>query len=336
MTRSRLSVVLAARTGLSELRPVLGNLRRQTIASEIELIVVASRSAVTAEEIATLGGFRSVRLVEIDRVVNRGRAAAHGILEAGTPFVALHENHVFPSVDTMERLIEGRDDPAGQDAAVAPCMRAANPETRRSLAMFLVAYGHVAAPGDAEPRAALPFHHAAYRTDTLQAFGHRLPELMADESNLQHALLAQGLTLSVHPSAVSWHINEARWWRSFKDPFIFGMKFGAARTSEWGLPRRLVYALAWPFVAALRLRDLLRLARHATDTRDRIPWLAPMLSLSATAGGLGEVWGYLSPTARVPADFEQHEFHVQGRLAGVTPKAAWVRTLLADYPGGLP
>ena len=125
--------MLAARTGLAELRPVIGNLHRQTIAPEIELLVVAARGEVRPEEIAAVSGFRSVRLVEIDRVMNRGTSAAHGILQVRTPFVALHENHGFPDADTLERLLEDRAD---QDAGVAPCMRTANPETRRSLAMF--------------------------------------------------------------------------------------------------------------------------------------------------------------------------------------------------------
>ena len=48
MNPSRPSVVLALRTGLSELRPVRTNLRRQTIAPEIELVVVAGRGEVVA------------------------------------------------------------------------------------------------------------------------------------------------------------------------------------------------------------------------------------------------------------------------------------------------
>ncbi len=333
MNASRLSVVITTRTGLPELRPVLSNLCRQTVAREIELIIVAPRGGVEPEEISAVEGFRSVTLLEIDRVVNRGSAAAQAILRARTPFVGLHENHAFPAIDTLERLIEDRSE---LDAGVAPSMRAANPETRRSLAMFLLAYGHVAAPAHPAPRDLLPDHSAVYRTEALQAFGDRLPGLMEEEIRLQRALSAKGLVLRVHPHAPTWHINESRWSRTFSDPFVVAMRFGADRAAAWGLARRVAYALAWPAVVALRLRQLVRMGRRATDTCERIGWLAPMLALAATVGALGEVWGYLAPETPMPRGFQEHEFHIRSRLAGIELEMDWIRGLVSKLPVGLP
>ena len=64
--------------------------------------------------------------------------------------------------------------------------------------------------------------------------------------------------------------------------------------------------------------------------------MTPMLLVAANAGALGEAWGYVAPGTPLPADFEEHEFHVRGRLAGVEPELDWVRRLLAEFPAGLP
>jgi hypothetical protein len=282
-----------------------------------------------AEPPPEVGGFHSFRVIEVDRVENRGAAAAHGVLQARAPFVGTSENHAFPEADALERILESFDDAV---AGVAPVMRSANPETARSLAMYLVAYGHAGAPGDAEPRDSLPYHNAVYRTGLLQAFEDELPDLMGAEWRLQAELRAAGHELRLCPGAVSWHVNEARWSRSVKDPFVLGLLFGQRRSREWPRRRRWAYALAAPAIALMRLGNLRRLGRQLLDTRERLGRITPMLALTSVMGGLGEAAGYLRPHMPPTDDFEEHEFHIRGRLAGVLPDAEWLGDRLALLP----
>ena len=328
----RLTIVVTSRTGLEESRPILEWLRGQTIATALEVILVAPRGLVSQEAIGGFDGFESLRLLELDHVEQRGLSAAHGLLQARAPFAGLCENHAFPAADTLERLISDRD---ARDAAVAPALRTANPETRRSLAMYLAAYGHAAVPADPLPRASLPYHNGVFRSDLLRQLGDRLPGLMRDEAMLHAELLRQGWQLRIRPDAVTWHVNESRWSRVATDSFILGTKFGASRGRASTGPQRIGYALALPAILVLRLRTLVRMARRSEDTRARLGWLLPMLLVTAAFGALGEAWGGLRIEAPLPPDFETHEFHVRGRLAGVPPTVPWLRDIVARMPADL-
>ncbi len=333
MSDPRLTIVVASRTGFPESRSILEWLRGQTVSASLEVILVVPRGVVSEEELAQFQGFESLRLLELDQVDNRGVAVGQGLLRARAPYAGPCENHAFPDEDTLERLISDRED---CDAAVAPAIRSANPETLRSLVMYLVAYGHAAAPADPAPRSTLPYHNAIYRADLLRALGGRLPELMRDEGLLHVELLRRGLRLRVRPDAVTWHVNESRWSRAVTDPFVLGAKFGTSRGRTSTMVRRIAYALAVPAIMALRLRGLVRMARRSEDTSARLGRLLPMLILAAGVAALGEAWGGLRIHAPVPQDFEWHEFHVRGRLAGVPPTSPWLQRIVARMPADLP
>ena len=332
MNSPRLTAVLASRTGLGESGPVLEHLLGQTLARDLEVILVAPRGVVHESELRRFSGFESIRLLELERVVNRGEAAAHGLLLARAPYASPRENHSFPAPDALERSIQ---DWHPDDAAVAPAMRSANPETRRSLAMYLVAYGQAAVPADPAARDVLPNHNAVFRSDLLRELGDLLPELMSDESRLHAELRRRGFKLRLRPDAVIWHVNEARWSRAVTDPFLLGLAFGASRGVQWPLAKRLLGVLGVPIVAVLQLKGLVQMGRRAEDTRHRIWWIAPMLGLAALMGALGEAWGYLRPGTPISGQIETHEFHVRGRLAGVPPATPWLRDIVARLPADL-
>lgn len=332
MSVPRLTIVVASRTGLPESRPLLEHLRTQTLAGDLEVIVVAPRGAIDPAELAALDGFESIRLLEVERVTSRGEAAAIGLLQARAPFAGPCENHAFPDPDTLARLIADRD---AEDAAVSATMRSANPESSWSLAMYLATYWHAAAPADPAPRDSLPHHNGIWRTDFLRELGDRLPELMGDESRLHAEARRRGLRLRVRPDAVTWHVNEARPGRGLSDPFILGMRYGAARSASLGWARRLLYAAAFPALALLHWRTLLVRAARTDDTRARAASLAPTLALTAGASALGEAWGGLFPRTPIPAHLEEHEFHLRGRLAGIAPTAPWLREVVSRLPDDL-
>jgi hypothetical protein len=329
MTAPALSIVIASRTGLGESGTILGWLGGQTIAARTEIIVVAPRGSIDPRGLEEIGGFHSVRLLELEAVENRGTAVAHGLLAASAELAGVCENHGFPAADTLERLTAAITD---QDGAVAPAIRTANPETRRSLAMYLAAYGHASAPADPSPRTSLPFHNSVFRTAMLRRVGDALPALLSDESRLHGEILRQGLLLRIVPEAITWHVNESRWSRAVTDVFILGAKFGSVREARSSWLRRLAHLPAIPVIALLRFRSLLRIARRAEDTRDRIGWIVPMLAVTASSGALGEAWGAIRRPTRFPPDFDSHEFHIRGRLAGVAPTTPWLRELMARLP----
>jgi hypothetical protein len=324
----RLSVVLVSRTGIAESTPVLRQFRRQTIIDDIEVLWVAPRGCVSADDLDGFG-FPRARIIAVDRVENRGFAAAAGVRAASAPFVALAENHSFPAPENFEVLVGGWGE---RDAGIAPVITSANATTRRSLASLLLFYGEMAAPGHDGPRDALPYHNAVYRTAQLKAFGADLDEMLAEESRLHDALRAAGFELRQRPAARNWHINETRWRRVVGDPFVVARRYGAHRGQGWSLGRRALYVAAFPALAGLRLRQLLQRARAASDLDGRLLSLIPLLAFLALVSAVGEAMGYLDLEWTLPGDFNFHEFDIRNRLAGVPPSEPWIRALIDALP----
>ena len=177
----RLSVVVVTNTGLRSLFPILAALKDQTIASDIELIIVGPQLDQHEVEACCGNVFGRVRGLSVGPIQNRGRAATHGIMAASAPFVALTENHCFPVSNWAERLLEGYDDSI---SGVGPSVLNANPETLLSWTTFALGYGDFAPTMPAETRHELPYHNSSYRTAVLRRLGNQLPELLADERRL--------------------------------------------------------------------------------------------------------------------------------------------------------
>ena len=329
----QLSVVIVTRSALESLALPLPGLLQQTIAAEIELLLVAPRGVVTSATVDALGGFHSVRLLEVDRVANRGREAGVAVAEARAPFVALHENHTRADRDTFERMIAAHTE---RTAATGPIMCAANPENPWGLAMYALCYGHCAPPAHSSPRTMLPNHNSVYRTDVLRRFGTSLPNRLMRESALHGELVNEGYELRLAPETRIWHLNESRPERVIGDSFYLGRSFGCTRSTNWPLPRKCLYAAAWPAIAGLTAARFIRdLRRTLSSTSELLPAMLPAIA-AASAHAAGEVRGYFDAEIPIDEDMELHEFHVAGRLAGRAPSAPWLAEALEAMPAYLP
>ena len=161
---------------------------------------------------------------------------------------------------------------------------------------------------------------------------HRLPSILEKEYRLHETLIRRGFRIKVSADATTFHINEGRWRRCCSDPLILGRVFGAARASEWPKSRRIFYACFLPAIVGLHLIRFVKTARRLDETRDKVLRLTPRLLVIATAFGAGEVIGYLTGSEDVPGHFEEHEFHIVGRLAGQRVQNERLQHLLSFLP----
>jgi hypothetical protein len=324
-----LSVILVTSRDFGMLLPAIECLREQTLAARIELLVVARSEMVTVGELASVCGFAAVGLVRLDEVGRRGRAAAHAVPFARGRFVALLENHSFGKPDMYERIIKEFDD---STAAVSPNVRSANPHNLWGLGSYIHAYGDFAPPLPTDPPKQLPHHSSVYRRDILERFHHRLPSILEKEYRLHETLIRSGFRLKVSADATTFHINEGRWRRCCSDPLILGKVFGASRSREWTKSRRIFYGCLLPAIVGLHLLRFINTARRLDETRDKLLPLTPRLLVIATAFGAGEVIGYLTGSEEIPEHFEEHEFHIVGRLAGQPVQNVRLQSLLRFLP----
>ena len=320
-----LSVVVVTRDKFNTLRPIVAALRGQTVAQSIELIVVAPDEAAGTIPVSEASAFHSVRVVGVGPVTNRGRAAAHGVLLARAPIVALTENHCFPTPDWAARTLEGHE---GSWAAVGPAVINANPETLLSQALH--AFGYGAFPRSGSPRVVseLPLHNSSYRRDVLPDELTDLQELLGDERNLQRALAKRGHAMCFDPRLVKRHINEATWGLLIGLSYSSGRRYGGSRSQDWPVWRRAVYVLAAPLLSLPIARNMWSKLSSAGDVRKGVR-LAGVIWCGALLHALGEAVSYVRGARKEFAFVDDEEFLIRERLGGRAIRDPEIATLVA-------
>ncbi len=323
------SIIIVTLGGLDDLAVPLPGLRSQTMAGDIELIIVAEPGRISAKELLPLTEFHSIRIIDCETITNRGKAAAFAVAVAQARFVGLHENHTRAEPETYERLLAEFSDEVG---AVCPVMYAANAEMAWGIAMYTVAHGHATPPARTGPRPFLAHHQAVFSTDFLKKHAREL----ANEELVQAAIIDDGLELRIIPGTVVWHINEARPSRVMIGCFLIGRKYGYHRSRQMGMVVRLLRALLWPAILGNTIFRLLREARRTPEARHRLLISTPAVTVGALCFATGEVFGYFCRSVPRGDNEELHEFHVRGRLAGGTPAKRWLRDAVTELPNGAP
>jgi predicted dehydrogenase len=284
----RLTVVLVAVAGYDIIERTVAHLRRQTIADQIELLIMSPNPDRVALPLEVSTDFYDVRIVDIGTLRHLGAVRAEGIRQARALYVALSEDHCFANDAWAESLVAEHD--AGADV-VGPRMVNCNPGTATSWSAYLIAY----APwiGDGQPRAMnmLPGHNSSYRRAAMLQFGRKLDLLMASEVVAHWALHQSGAKLMWQPQARCRHVNVTRPWQLAGTMFHHGRTFGAARTSYLANMRRWIHVLATPLVPVVRVyRAWPALAATVPSHISRTKVLA-VFGLSAITSAAGEALG---------------------------------------------
>ena len=137
----------------------------------------------------------------------------------------------------------------------------------------------------------LPGCNFAYRREVLEKIGFFEEGYFKLESIFHAKARKQGYQFYFCPALLVKHFDEKRLFDFWKYRFAYGRLFAAKR--EFGLFRRLAYALFFPLIAVY---EYVRIFNHARKDRVLLkkliqctPWLLPTLSIWA----LGECVGYL-------------------------------------------
>jgi Glycosyl transferase family 2 len=280
---SELSVILVNKYGFLRLQRILESLAAQSLASQLEVIVVSPFEAPGG---GSEWPFARIRYVKCGRVDSLGPARAAGAQACSTPYLVFGEDHCFPHAGWAEALLARlRQDWTG----VGPVIQNHNPATWISQADWLLNYAGFAYSAGG-PTNYIPPHNSAYDTAALKALGPDLAELLQMDHHLQERLLSNGGRLFLEPLAQAAHTNLSRPLAHWASQFHGSRVYGATRALHmgWPLHRRVVYAAAFPAIAALRLARACMLFSN---------WRAfavlPLLAVAATLAGLGEASGYV-------------------------------------------
>ena len=282
-----LSVIVPAPGRLASVERVVASLGQQSLAGQMELVVVAEHPNVGLPAwLTTPFGWVQVVARPVWTTMTEARVA--GILRARAPIVALCEDHCFPAPGWAEALLAAHQGPW---AAVGPAFLNANPVTRISWANLAVEYGpwlHPVTPGACHH---VPGHNSSYKRSMLVAYGERLSEMLEAESILHWDLQRRGYAVAMEPAARTRHENFSRFRPSILLRFSSGRLFAASRALRWPWWRRALFAVGSAVLPFLRSWRALRDLRRVGDTRPR-RGLGLVIFTLLVFDALGEVIGY--------------------------------------------
>ena len=287
-TVPKLAVVLVTRSSFQTIRRTVQALRGQTIADEIELIIVATtREAVNDSDPGELEGFARVEIVAAGFMRCADKAAPKGMRRATAPVVAWVEDHVFPEANWAEEIVKVHEGPW---AVVNGHMINANPETALSWANIFLSHRAELVPRPGESKEVFTSHNASYKKAVLDTYGDDLEHYMGHGGDLQRDLLDKGHRLYIHLDARYYHLQMSSWRPIAPYRFALGRHFAAARVRQnrWGWGRRGAYIVAGPLIPLVQLSRLIKCVRQF----GQFPRVLPPLLLGLVMEALGEMVGY--------------------------------------------
>ncbi len=285
-------------------RRTMSHLQAQTVAKQIEVIIVTrSREQLKLDE-ADFQCFHSWHIVEVGTITSIAHAFTAGIRYAHAPVIALTEDHSFPDANWAEAFIDAHRKPW---AAVGPSMCNSNPDTILSWTDFYQAYGNWSRPILSGPVRHLPGHNSSYKRDILLEFGNQLEELMQAESVLHRRLKAKGYDLFLESRTCTAHVNFSMWapWIPLK--YYTGRQFAATWSQSWSWPRRLAFILASPLILLLRLWNIQKAVRRSQGIIFFIR-LLPAAFLGLLVESIGHSAGFAAGMGNSISKVAQYEF----------------------------
>ena len=301
-----LSALVVTPDTYATVRAVMQTLKQQTVAQQIELVlIVPSRDSAAINE-NDLTGFNSSQVVEVGNVLHAS-ALAQGVRHARAPLVVITEDHCFPAPNWAERLIAAHA--GGNYAAVGPAMRNGNPNTLTSWADFYINYSNWAEPIESGVVDFLMGHNACYRRATLLAYDERLEDALETETVLQWDMRAQGSAILVGSSDPCSPHELCAAAALDKHPLV-------SRSALWRKAfiqlehrqARVIYARHTPYSLSRLVRTRRGVQRAAFPFLFRLK-LYSLITFGLVVDALGQAAGYAFGAGKSNALASDHEFH---------------------------
>lgn len=280
-------------------------LRAQTIAGNIEIVIVAPSKGLIELDDSKLSCFHSWKVIEIGKVKSMGSANAAGVLQASAPIIALTEDHSYVQKDWAELFVNRHREGW---AAVGPSMRNGNPADLIGWADFLQAYVEWMEPAVCSPVRHLPGHNSSYNRNMLLNFGAELETLMEAESILHGRLKKLGHALYLDSGVCTTHLNFNTWSAYMPCRYYTGRQFAGTWSRRWRWYRRALFAMASPGIPFLRLRNILMSARKKKPGLFLLR-VFPVIFVGLVWESLGHFMGYLCGYGDSLEKVAQYEFN---------------------------
>lgn len=308
----QISVIIITPDNYQTIANTMSYLQKQTIKSQIELIILVSQESNLLAPEEELKGFYQVKIIEIGLINWIAKIKEIGVKVASASIVAFIEDHTYPSTNWAEAFVKAHKD---EWAAVGPVAINPNPNTLVSWANFYIEYGFWADPRNSEEVELLPGNNGSYKKDILLSYKDKLAEMLDSETVLHWDLCAKGYKLYLTSEAKIHHINITRVISYLQITFHAGRLFANSRSLSWDYWRKIAYFFGSPLIPLVRLRRILAEIQKTRRSKQLIPAVLPWLMVGLIFSALGEMVGYVFGYGSAKERIYQMEFHRERLLA---------------------
>lgn len=283
-------------TGIERFNLFLYHISRQTIASDIELIVIGENTA-SLEEVkntSNIDQISSVICLDVGSIDNLQVAIAVAFRAAKAPIVAHLEDHVFLPPDWAQTILAAHQD--DQWAVVCSSVHNANPATVWSWATILPSYGQwLDKPTSREINTAMRLN-ATYKREVLMQYDDQLEYLLGPWGDaIQQRLHSDGYRFYLAAETSLNHVNPSKAGVAADMLFLAGRTYAnqQIRAKGWNLPMRLLIALctpAFPIVRFIKRHNRLFDEQRLQNERLKLYW---SYFLGLTIRAFGNMVGFM-------------------------------------------
>ena len=285
-----LSVIIVTSGREERIRRTIAGLRGQSIRERLEIVIVVPENGSRGLQGIEADGFLRVVVIEESAGIARSEARMRGVMNAAAPLTAFIEDHAYPDEGWAEAVLNAH---TRSRAAVGYRILNGNPDKGLSWANLFLHYGpwveRIAPIGDD----ILPSENISYQRDILLQYGESLRPFFENDYTLHRDLRRKGYELYFEPAARLFHSNVDTLSATAAYNFSSGRIFATARSYNWSIWQRFVYAGGFfliPFIRAPRVyRDIRRTGRIGV-----VPKIILPLMIGLASGAFGEMVGYLA------------------------------------------
>lgn len=302
-----MTVIITTVSGGGSMRVAIEHLKNQTVAGDLEIIILGPTGAWPDGMEENLEGFYGYEIMDVDLDEEPYAAWAEAIGKARAPIVAFGENHAFPEPEWAEALIEAHKGPW---TAVGCAFKNANPGTGNSWAQLYMTYGQYTEPVRSGEVGDLHGHNGSYKRDALLNYGDRLGNMLIRANILHMDLRAKGHRLYMEDRASIYHVNVSKTVSILFDLFYNGWLYTAALADYKGLSRfeRLKGIIIEPPIIARHFLGTLGSIRRAGKSRELLPRALPIIASGLAVHMLGKMYGYVAGYGSAQKHINSYEF----------------------------
>lgn len=302
-----MTVIITTVFGGGSMRIAIEHLKNQTVAGDLEIIILGPPGAWPDDMEENLGGFQGYTIMEVDLDNGLYGAWVEAIKKARAPIVAFGENHAFPEPGWAEAVIEAHKGPW---TVVGCVFKNANPDTGNSWAQLYMTYGQYTEPVRSGEVGDLHGHNGTYKRDSLLKYGDRLGNMLIRANMLHMDLRAKGHRLYMEDRAVIYHVNVSKTVSVLLDLFYNGWLFTAALADYKRLSRfgRLKGIMMEPPIIMKHFLGTLGSIRRAGKSSEILPSALPIIISGLAVHMLGKMYGYVAGCGSAQKHINSYEF----------------------------